>query len=184
MADYYQITKVISKVLQIICMIGAIGLLVAGIIYLTYNEPSDLLKDESRMMNICGMAVSVYGLPDGDAVKVLGGVMIVGAGMLGLLTMVFRNINLIVLTAKGETWFSKGATPFQEDTVRMVREIGIFLIFLYVAEIVASAVAFAINQDVETSTSMIPLFIGIIVICLSKMFEYGQKLQEEQDGLI
>ena len=43
-----------------------------------------------------------------------------------LMAMVFRNVYLIFKTAEGKTWFSKGATPFQPDIVRMVREIGIF----------------------------------------------------------
>ncbi len=43
-----------------------------------------------------------------------------------LMGMVFRNIYLILRTAKGKTWFAKGDTPFQNDIVRMVREIGIF----------------------------------------------------------
>ena len=101
-----------------------------------------------------------------------------------IMAMIFSNIHLIVKTAEGDTWFSTGATPFQPDNVRMVREIGIFLIMIYVVGLIIEAGAYIACQDVEGSTTMMPLAFGIIVICLSKMFEYGQKLQETEDGLI
>ena len=184
MADIYKVTEVLSKVFQILCMIAAIATLVGGILLIVAEDPGQYIGPDDRLVNVCGMAIYIYEPVAEKAADAIGASLIVSAVLLGLLTMIFRNVNLIVCTSKGKTWFSKGETPFQDDVVRMVREIGIFLIMIYVVGLVINAAAYITCQDIEGSVTMMPLVFGIIVICLSKMFEYGQKLQEEEDGLI
>ncbi len=183
MADIYKITEVISKVMEILSSIAAVALIVMAVVFFVADNPEDLIADES-MISACGMVIYTGGLPAEDAAYVMGATAIVASIMFALVTMMFRNVNLIVRTARGGTWFSKGATPFQDDNIRMIREIGIFFIALYPLELIGSAVAQAISSGVETSTTLMPLIIGIILICLSKMFEYGKELQETEDGLI
>ena len=91
--------------------------------------------------------------------------------------MIFRNINLILKTARGKTWFSEGKTPFQKDITRMIREIGIFLILLAVIELIFSFFT-------AVSVNLIYVVIGILMLCLSSFFGYGEQLQKENDGLI
>ena len=184
MANIFKITEVLSLVLQILCIIGAVGMFIGGVVFLVYNDPEKLMIGEDHLINVCGMAVSTMALPADKAAQVMGAAMIISGFLYILLSMVFRNINLIVRTSNGETWFSKGATPFQDDNIRKVREIGIFLIFIYIIGLVGTMIVSLINENVETSTSMMVLFIGIIVICLSKIFEYGKELQDTEDGLI
>lgn len=183
MADIYKITEVISLIIEIVCFIGAVGMLITGPVFIFMDLPADAVRDASLVDN-CGMVISAYGLEKGAASDVIGAGYIFSGLIYALLGMVFRNINLIVKTARGGTWFSKGKTPFQDDNVRMVREIGIFLIAIFVLGLIGTTVAHAINGDVETSRSMLTLVLGIIMICLSKIFEYGRDLQETEEGLI
>ena len=188
MADIYKITEVISKVLQILFAIAAVATLVGGIILIALGS-TDLdigkhMDDSDGIINTCGMAISTAMVSSDDIVKVTGAALLVSCVLYGLSMMIFRNTNLIVRTAKGGTWFSKGATPFQEDNIRMVREIGIFLIAMYVVQLIGTGIVHLLSSGVETSTSLMPVFIGIIVICLSKIFEYGKGLEDDQEGLI
>ena len=89
-------------------------------------------------------------------------------------------------TAEGKTRFSKGETPFQPDNVRMVREIGIFLIAIPAVQFIMSIVArIALGPDmVESSLGMSTVFMGLVVLALSQYFAYGMKLQNDVDGLL
>lgn len=118
-----------------------------------------------------------------------------GAYVIFFLTMIFtfalmarcaRNVHLIFKTSEGETRFSKGKTPFQPDNIRMVREIGIFLIAIPVVQMIMSVVArIALGPDmVESSLGMETLFMGLVVLALSRYFAYGMQLQNDVDGLL
>lgn len=103
--------------------------------------------------------------------------------ILSLMAMVFRNVNLILKTTLGKTKFSKGQTPFQKDNTRMVREIGIFFISVPVISFVMSVIVRAVLgvDNAEISVDFQNLIIGIIVLCLSQSFAYGNELQEQAD---
>lgn len=103
-----------------------------------------------------------------------------------LMAMVFRNIYLIIRTANGKTSFSKGVTPFQNDIVRMMREIGIFFIASPIVGFIMSAITifFTGIETLGASINFESLIIGIFVICLSQFFSYGKELQEDVDGLL
>lgn len=101
------------------------------------------------------------------------------------LAMIFRNVKLILKTANGNTWFSKGKTPFQPDNIRMVREIGIFFIAIPVIEFVMSIISqLILPESIECSVEFAFVIVGFIVICLSQYFAYGMELQNDVDGLI
>jgi len=103
---------------------------------------------------------------------------------LSLMAMVFRNAYLILKTADGKTWFSQGNTPFQSNVVRMIREMGIFLILICVVNLSLSIVlqALGIVRESSVEFSMVP--IGCLLIALSMYFQYGVSLQKDVDGLI
>ena len=106
--------------------------------------------------------------------------------ILSLMAMVFRNVYLILKTAKGETWFSDGKTPFQKNIVRMVREIGIFSIAVPVVGLIMSIICRLVLgvETAETSVNIQGFIMGILVLCLSHIFSYGTQLQEDVDGLV
>ena len=106
--------------------------------------------------------------------------------MLVLMAMVFRNVYLILKTAKGKTKFSKGDTPFQSDITRMVREIGIFYISIPIVGLILSIVTRLIMgpDAAQISVSFEGVITGIIILCLSQIFAYGVQLQKDVDGLL
>ena len=106
--------------------------------------------------------------------------------LLPLMAMVFRNIQLILRTAKGKTWFSQGSTPFQKDIVRMVREIGIFSLAVPVIGLLLSFLARLVlgAETAELSVNFGGLVTGLVVLSLSQIFAYGMSLQKEVDGLL
>ena len=103
-----------------------------------------------------------------------------------LAAMISRNVYLIFKTSVGETWFSKGSTPFQLDNIHMVREIGIFAISILVVELVISIIAgVVLGPDcVEMSVNTTGVFFGLVALALSRYFSYGAELQSEVDGLV
>ena len=105
---------------------------------------------------------------------------------LGLMAMCARNVHLIFKTSEGETRFSKGETPFQPDNIRMIREIGIFMIAIPVVQFIMSIIArIALGPDmVESSLGMQKVFVGLVALALSQYFAYGMKLQNDVEGLL
>ena len=105
---------------------------------------------------------------------------------LALMAMCARNVHLIFKTSEGRTRFSKGKTPFQPDNIRMVREIGIFLIAIPVVQFIMSIVArICLGPDaVESSLGLQNVFMGLVVLALSQYFAYGMQLQSDVDGLL
>ena len=105
---------------------------------------------------------------------------------LALMGMCARNVHLIFKTSEGRTRFSKGETPFQPDNIRMVREIGIFMIAIPVVQLIMSVVArVALGPDmVESGIGMQKIFVGLVVLALSRYFAYGMQLQSDVDGLL
>ena len=101
-------------------------------------------------------------------------------------TMIFRNVNLILRTMKGKTWFAKGETPFQKDITRMVREIGIFLILIPVVQTIISAIFRPVigMEIAEMSVDMSKIITGIVVLSLSEIFAYGENLEKDVEGLV
>lgn len=111
---------------------------------------------------------------------------IAGVLLFALMAMVFRNIYLIIKTSRGETKFSKGATPFQPDVIRMLREIGIFSIAVPVVGFIMSIVGRLVvgPEFAETSVDLSGFVMGLIVLWLTQVFAYGAKLESDADGLI
>ena len=102
-----------------------------------------------------------------------------------LMAMIFRNVYLTFKTAAGKTKRSVGATPFQPETVRLVREIGIFAIAIPAIQLIISIIAgIALGGVLEMSVDLGTVAFGIIILCLSQFFAYGAQLQQEVDGLV
>lgn len=105
---------------------------------------------------------------------------------LAIMAMVFRNVYLIFKTSKGDTWFSKGETPFQPDNIRMVREIGIFFIAIPIIQLIMGIIARIVlsAEMVECSVEANTVMMGLVVLALSQFFAYGTELQKDVDGLV
>lgn len=157
------------------------------------NKPSQLLTKATlviaKITEICGWCATVAMIilliaAIRTANGALAGFAIPSIILCILMAMIFRNVYLIVKTTAGKTWFAKGKTPFQNDVVRMVREIGIFLISSTVIRLIASVVLRLLFPETEFSASAIEFVLGLLMLCLSQSFTYGEKLEKEVSGLI
>lgn len=182
-----QIATVVAKVMEVSHWVAQGLLIVAFVLYFC---------DESLLRYVMDMGNGEFGLA-GYSINVLdaGGsivpeafipALILGIIVCGLMAMIFRNIYLIFKTSMGKTKFSKGETPFQPDTVRMVREIGIFSLSIPIVEWIIDVLAKIIvgHEAVESSISVSGLVFGIALLCLSQIFAYGAQLQQDSDGLV
>lgn len=182
-------TKIISKSLEILFLAASVIML--GTVIASFAVPQRLGKFLLESVGNGMIATNGFeiAIADGSGNLLPGAVRIFAfAGLLTMLcmTMVFRNIYLIFQTAEGRTWFSSGKTPFQKDIVRMVREIGMFSIFIPVIGLIMSAVAKLIYgvDNIETSVQVTGIAMGIAMICLSQFFAYGQSLEQDVEGLV
>lgn len=185
-----KVVSVISKFLEIACFVTA--LLYATFFVLNFALPSFTDKIVIFFASETGGELNVNGF-DIRALKdgVITRSAVVAFSLAGLFsmlckTMIFRNLYLIIKTSAGKTWFSKGETPFQKDISRMVKEIGIFYIMIPVLETVISAIFRPIigMESAEISVRMEGILTGLIIIVLSSIFVYGEKLENEVEGLV
>lgn len=180
-----KITKVVTKIVEIFHWVGAA--LMAAATVCSVAKP-DWVKYfiGYDAKECCGAELNVYGFEINTAVSDgminMKAMLMFGIGavlILGLMAMIFRNLNLIVKK-------SEGATPFQPDNVRMFREIGYFSIAVPVVGLVMSIIArLVIGVEVaEISSNFGGLVIGIVVLCISQFFAHGIEIEKDIDGLL
>ena len=178
---------IVAKIMEVSYWV-AVGLLAASIVAYAIDESllHYLMELGSGEFAVAGYDIQVL---DGSGALIAGTfipALVPGVVSCGLMAMIFRNIYLIFKTAQGKTKFSKGATPFQPDTVRMVREIGIFALSIPVTAFVVDVIVklLAGPDVIESSISVTGFVFGIAMLCLSQFFAYGMQLQSETDGLV
>lgn len=184
-----KITKWVSKFFEILFFLSSITMIVATVFSFTKTQSfgNFLLKQVGNgTISTNGFEIMIQ---DSNGNLIPGAIRIFCfAGIFTMLcmTMIFRNIYLIFKTCEGKTWFSKGKTPFQKDIVRMVREIGIFSIFIPLIGFLMSLIARLIRgvESSETSVQIIGIVMGLAMLCFSQIFSYGMKLEEEVEGLV
>lgn len=182
---------VLSKLCEVAYEILAVSLTVGFVLFMVDRNamPGTLVQGDPKV----GETLSIHGFsilianPDGtlnNAAMII--FLLTGAMVMTLMAWVFRNVNLILRTTQGLTKFSKGATPFQKDNVRMVREIGIAFIAITVVEFGMSSVAvMAVGLEAaELSVGMENIVMALLMLCLSQVFALGMKMQEDMDGLV
>ena len=134
----------------------------------------------------CGANLEVYGFEvnapvvNGETDMVSFMLFGIGAVMiLAVMAMVFRNLHLVFKK-------SENSTPFHEDTIRKTREIGVLAIAVPVIGLIMSVMIRLVIgvEAVETSVDMGGVFMGIIVLCLTRFFVHGAELEEDVDGLV
>lgn len=185
------ISLILSKIAEVLHWIGVVSMSVLLICSLTAKNW--LLSILENSIAEIGSTVSTYGF-EISIVNAQGNVTMTAITLFcissiiifSLYAMVFRNAYLIIKTSKGKTWFSKGDTPFQSDIVRMLREIGIFLISSSAVSYIMGVIGrIIIGADIaEIGIRFESIVIGLLVLCLSQFFAYGTELQKDVDGLL
>lgn len=182
-----KVVTVFAKAAEIGCWI-ACGFLTACLVVVLLGRP-DWLRFLGNFDSASYFQLDAFGL------SVTAGSITNGAYILffissllsaGLYAMICRNVYLIFKTTAGETRFAKGATPFQPDNIRMVREIGIFMLAVPVIQFAVTTLAGLIfdRELVEFYADTIGIFPGLVILCLSQFFAYGTQLQNDTDGLL
>lgn len=182
-----KISVYIAKISEIVHWLGAILAIVFLVCAFTANDTlCKVLLSKNTELSCYGFNISVFDSSGNFSVIAFAMYSIAAAIILSLFAMIFRNAYLILKTADGKTWFAKGSTPFQKDIVRMLREIGIFLIAVPVIGLVISIIARAVIgvDSSEISVRFDGVIIGLLILCLSNFFAYGSELQEDVDGLL
>lgn len=182
-----KVVTVFAKIGEIACWI-ACGFIAAclGVILLGRPDWLRFLGDFDTaslfQLDAFGLSVTAASLTNGVYILFFIGSLLSA----GLYAMVCRNVYLIFKTTAGKTRFSKGATPFQPDNIRMVREIGIFMLAVPVIQFAITTLAGLIFDRalVEFYADAIGIFPGLVVLCLSQFFAYGTQLQNDTDGLL
>lgn len=163
----YKVTTIIAKIAEVLhwCLAG--GMLVFAICTTIWTTPVTEWVNIADLSNGAALA----GFSFGNTI------------ILALLAMIFRNVYLILKTAKGKTWFAKGKTPFQKDIVRMLREIGIFFIAITVLDLILNIIVRALGGEAG-GVDWMSVFTGLVFICISQFFNYGLGLEKDLDGLV
>ncbi len=176
-----KVTKVLAWIAEIAHWIGAVGMLAGLVLTLTLGQravsvaPGGTKAEEAAVYGFELTLVDEAGTPNLAALRLF---LLAGAVLMVLMAMVFRNVRLILKHV--ET-----ASPFQPDNVRMVREIGWFLMAVPVMGLAMSVAArLVLGAQIETSVRLDSLLVGLVVLCLSQVFARGMALESDVDGLL
>lgn len=176
--------KVAMKILEVGHWV-AVGLLALAAVFsvtapnmLKYVMDTEALKENSE--------ISVYGF-EATVANAAGElnyttILLVSIGaviIFTLMALVFRNLYLIIKK-------SENTTPFSEDNIRMLKEIGIFSIAVPIVGLVMSIIIrLVVGVDAtEISIDQSGVIMGIIVLCLTQYFIHGAELEKDVDGLL
>lgn len=174
-------TRVLAKLAEVAHWIGAAGMIVGLILTLVMGPQAVFFTSQDF-----GAGVATYGFEveiisaDGELnMAALRLFCATAAVILSLMAMVFRNIYLILKCSETDT-------PFQPDNIRMVREIGIFLLAVPIVGLIMSGVIRLVvgPELTEASVYMSDFIVGLVVLCLSQFFARGMELENDVDGLL
>lgn len=194
MKNINKITMVVAKVIEIIHWMGVFFsslLLIFSIV--AKDEVISVIESRSSIysveLNIYGFDVTAVN-STGETNMISVTIFFLGAIIiLALMAMVFRNIYMIIKTLIGENKFTKTTTPFQQDIIRMLKEIGIFSISVPVVGLILSLIICALSiingiDGTEISVDIQGFIIGLISFSLTNIFTYGAELEKDVDGLL
>lgn len=185
MKNMNKLGKIVAKIAEVFHWVGAVLMLAATVCSTAAPEWVKYFVGFDAK-DCCGVNLEVYGFEVN--VPVINGnidmtaFVIFGIGatlILIIMAMVFRNLYLIFKK-------SENTTPFQKDTIRMMKEIGIFSIAVPVIGIFMSLVFRLVTgvDTVENSMDMNGIFMGIVVLCITQFFVHGAELEKDVDGLL
>lgn len=176
------VTRILAKLVEVGHWIAAVSMVVVLVLSLLTGAEvvqNVSLADFGASLTTYGFDVAVINSAGQVDLAALRLFCVGSAVILSLMAMVFRNVHLIMKR-------SENHTPFQPDNVRMVREIGIFLIAVPLTGLLFNILLRLILgvDAVETSEDLSSLLVGLVVLCLSRIFARGMELEKDVDGLL
>ena len=185
MKDINKLGKIITKILEVFHWVAVILMTAAAVCSVAAPDWEKYFVGFDAK-DCCGADLEVYGFevnaPVADGNVDMISFLIFGIGaviILAVMAMVFRNLHLIFKR-------SENTTPFQKDNIRMMREIGIFSIAVPVIGFIMSIIVRLITgvETAEISINTSGIFMGIIVLCLTRFFVHGADLEKDVAGLL
>lgn len=168
------------------CLAGA--MLVGGIIAVIYPEVAlnfaKVAIANKTILSCYGFEIAITNASGIFQTDMVINFVFGSAIVLALMAMIFRNVYLILRTAKGKTWFAKGDTPFQNNIVRMFREIGFFFIAISAMSLISILINGCKRSEINISFNYLSCFIGLVFLCISQFFNYGANLEKDLNGLV
>lgn len=183
------LTMALAKIAEVLhwCLAGLmlIGTLTAIIQPAAFTEwlKTTIMRGETNL-SCYGFDVAIINADDVPRLSMIFCFTIGSALVLSFMAMIFRNVYLILKTTQGKTWFAKGNTPFQNNIVRMFREIGIFFIAVSLMSLVSEIIVNIAGGELVYGFNYLSCFIGLVFLCISQFFNYGAKLERDLDGLV
>ncbi len=98
--------------------------------------------------------------------------------ILVLMTIVFDMIHSILESADGNQ------PRFKKDTASMLRYTGILLVTVSLVCLVTSIIGSLLTSEENININEITFTIGLFMICLSRFFDYGSKLEKDAEELV
>lgn len=182
------ILSALTKIAEVALWIGTVACIIAcfGFAF-DYSGMSEFVLETKEFTNPAMTLECVSSTGEFSTFSVI--MFFVATAITMILTaLIFRNIYNILATMAGRNKHTKSTSPFQKDVIRMIKEIGIFSIATpvlgFIFSTIITAVAIANGTTCETSVSLNSVFIGLMCFCLTQIFAYGAKLEEEVDGLV
>ncbi len=168
-------TAVLSRVMEL--FIWGIDAVMASVIVILI-----ICKDKIKYETVSGFKFKNIEMPRDNFLLVVCLCLVMAIIALTIAALIFRSINLIFKKTNTES-------PFSESNVKLIRRIGFLAILLPFLKIVTTLVVIVVFPSI-TSESMpfdvgVNEFIyGLIILCLSEYFAYGDSLEKDVNGLV
>ena len=177
-----KVGKSLTKILEIFHWVGAAILCAATVCALAAPALVDNLIRVTPIEGY-GAPIQVYGfemiLPAENGMTALFLFGIGGTAILVLVSMIFHDLHRMLKNAETET-------PFQKDTLRMMKQIGAFSMAVPLVGLVMSVVTRGVMgaDAIEMSVNLEGFCVGVIILSLTQFFIHGAELEEDVEGLL
>ena len=179
-----KVTAVLSKIIEVVSWFGA-AMMVVGAVALTVLKGQ--IMEAYDQGYISANNISANGMVNNSPEWIIDAigmgraplVFIPLAALLVLTALIFRNVYNIFKA-------SNVASPFSEENVKRIRNIGIYAIAMPVCKVIGAIISFLVmrSSDYALSVELSEVVFGLVALCLAQYFAYGAELQKDVDGLL
>lgn len=189
-----KLAMVFVKLGEIINKIVAIFMIVVGIILLFVNMqvPAGLLNALQEEQLLSGLFAFINIETNTTAFKILIFVILLLASISAwLVAKIFKALYVILekLKIRQLPDFNQQTSPFRSDVIEIIREIGKYLLILSALQlaswIIAELSTALLHTSIGIGTDFLSCFFGGLgVYYLASIFQYGKKLQSQNDASV
>lgn len=180
--------SVISKIGEIASWIAVVAGLICFAASFDTTFASEIIAEDGSLLTGIGFDVYPIGAT-GDINHFAISMYFIGVSIAFVLAaLIFRNLDIILHIISGRYKKVQNTSPFQKEVVSRIKKIGILSIAMPVVGFIITTIIFIVSMingnPVDVSVSLEGVIIGLVCLCLTQIFSYGAKLEEEVDGLL